>query len=308
MSSTSDHLSLRRYREGFTYWLLFHLLFFPLYSEGSFHPQSAIFHQQDSLTYAGQIAVGIRPPFFNSSSSAIFSTGSSTCLSSKNSNRDEKDVGDWLEAASRLRKEVKEMETNMAKGEDGLQRRKIPDLTTESYKESNKEIVYTSLEDSLWTMSYRFASEPTRKDSKEDSTVLTFYSGKISIKLREDGYTDIVNDKGVQNYSGLEIIKFWGWDSELSSEDSLKYLEFSADVLLPNSDSNYLASGDASRFYFNARIDEDPKTGGITFSDGTVTLKRDVEPPAGVWGIFNAGGILAQFQYCGEFLCKAKES
>jgi len=309
MPSISGHLPLWRYRGGgSTCLLLFHLLTLPLHSEGSFHLQNAIAHQHYSLTYAGQGAVGLRPPLCFSSSSTLFSTGRSTCLSSKNISRDEKEVGDWLEKASRLRKEVQEMETNIAKGEDRLQRREIPDLTSKSFKQIKNEIMYTSLEDSSWTMSYRFASEPTRKDNKDDSTPLTFYSGKFSIKLRGDGYTDIVDDEGFQNNSGLEIIKFWGWDSELSSEDNLKYLEFSADVLLPTSDSNHGASGKASRFYFNARIDEDPKTGVITFSDGTVTLKRDVEPPAGVWGIFNAGGILAQFQYCGEFLCKAKES
>ena len=51
-------------------------------------------------------------------------------------------------------------------------------------------------------------------------------------------------------------------------------------------------------------METDSKTGEITLIDGTVTLKRDVEPPGGFWGIFNGGGILAQFRYCGEFLIK----
>ena len=58
------------------------------------------------------------------------------------------------------------------------------------------------------------------------------------------------------------------------------------------------------RFYFQTRIEKDRRSGEIFLDDGTVTLKKDIEPPGGFWGIFNAGGILAQFRYCGEFIMK----
>ena len=313
MRSASDHSLIWRYRVGCivrrTYWILITLSTLPSHLEGAFHSQTAICRQHDGISsyLLKQSTLGVPlASFLIGRSTTSPSTSSSTCLSSENNSRDEKNVKDWLNTASRLRKEVQEMETTMDRDEDVMQQRRISDLSTESSKQTKNKIMYTSLEDSSWTISYRFASEPTRKDSEEDSTAFKFYSGKKTIKFREDGYTDIINDEDLQNNSGSEIVKFWGWDAELSSEDNLKYLEFSADVLLPSSDSNF-APGEVSRFYFSARIDEDIKTGEITFSDGTVTLKRDVEPPAGVWGIFNAGGILAQFNYCGEFLCKAKQ-
>ena len=295
MPSTLDHSLRRRYRVGYKYWLLVTLLTASLHSEDAFHPPVVIARRCDGIAYLHRSAMGGR------------STKSRTCLSTENSRRDEKNVGNWLETASRLRKEVQEMETTMSRDEEAIRKQQKSELYSESFKQRKNKIMYTSLEDSSWTMSYRFASEPTKKDREESSPALNFYSGKVSIKFRNDGYTDIINEEGLENSPGLQIVKFWGWDMELSNEDNLEYLEFSADVLLPSSDINHDSSGKASRFYFNARVDKDSNTGEITFSDGTVTLKRDVEPPAGIWGIFNAGGILAQFQYCGEFLCKVKE-
>lgn len=327
MRSASNDSLIRRYRVGCVvarkYWIFVILLLtLPSDLEGAFHSQTtAIRRQHDggiSSSYPMRqqsTTAGVPLASFPSGGSTTSSgttRSSSTRLSSENNSGDgEQNVTDWLQTASRLRKEVREMETTIDRGEDAEQRRlTTSDPSGKSIQQSERNIVYTSLEDSSWTVSYRFASEPTRKDNSEedDSTALRFYSGKISVKFRGDGYTDIVNDDELQNNSGVEIVKFWGWDAELSSEDNRKYLEFSADVLLPTSDSNYSARENVSRFYFNARVDEDSKTGEITFSDGTVTLKRDVEPPAGVWGMFNAGGILAQFKYCGEFLCKAKQS
>ena len=101
--------------------------------------------------------------------------------------------------------------------------------------------------------------------------------------------------------------KFWGWDEETSNEDELQYILFSADVDLPSSDPNYdekKKQNNSIRFYFQCEVNRDSRTGEITMRDGTVTLKKDIKPPGGFWGVFNGGGILAQFRYCGECLMK----
>jgi len=255
-------------------WLIFNLCFaLPLYSESSFQ-----FPTVSKRDYT---------------------------ISSKKYNAKDTDAENLLEKASRLRKEAQEMEIKMGRTEQGG-----GVMTYRNESTENNVIAYTSLEDSSWIISYRFASEPS-KDNEEESTKVMFYSGKMSIKLRADGYTDILvnNDDKLttpENVSGLKFNKFWGWDLEISREDNLKYLSFSADVSIPPSDPNYTSSGEVTRFYFNSRVDVESKTNAIILSDGTVTLKRDVEPPGGFWGIFNGGGILAQFRYCGEFLCKAR--
>jgi len=177
-----------------------------------------------------------------------------------------------------------------------------------------KKKIYTSLNDSSWIISYRFASDPIAQENDDDKeTRVIYYSGKVSIMLKNDGYTDLivdddnVNEQSSQSSQSLSFKKFWGWDEEISREieDEKKYLSFSADVILPKNDPNY-NQGSACRFYFNSAIDEDSKSGEITLNDCTVTLKRDIEPPGGFWGVFNGGGILAQFRYCGEFLMKPK--
>jgi len=231
------------------------------------------------------------PPSFPCS---IFSD---TCLFSKrNDRRGANDSGDLLEKASRLRKEAKEMETKINRRADAGEFGKL-----------EESITYTSLEDSSWILSYRFASEPPPKDEEEVSTTLKYYSGKMLIRLRTDGYTDFLkHEKISETKEGLKFTKFWGWDVEISREDDRKYLQFSADVLLPPLDPIY--STRETRFYFNALVEENSRTGEIKLCDGTVTIKRDVEPPGGFWGIFNGGGILAQFRYCGEFLCKAERN
>ena len=62
----------------------------------------------------------------------------------------------------------------------------------------------------------------------------------------------------------------------------------------------------SEKFYFQARVDKEGKNEDIvTLRDGSVTVKRNIEAPAGGWwGIFRgADGILAQFRQVGEFLC-----
>ena len=247
-----------------------------------------------------QLARSLSVPFH-----IIKKGGNGRCCSLlfQNKDRDDSgsDAGKMLESASRLRREALELEAEMSK----TRLSSVPSSTFNKIMTQEKK--YETLSDSKWLLTYRFSSEPYSKDSDEGSN-LQFYAGTIPINLRSDGYTDILKEeKNEKKTSGkkIEFTKFWGWDEEIENEDDQNYLSFSADILFPLSDANY--SDDASRrVYFTARVDKDEKSGEITLSDGTVTLKSSYEPLGGGWGLFNAGGILAQFQYCGEFLCKAK--
>jgi hypothetical protein len=193
--------------------------------------------------------------------------------------------------AEKLRREAEELESKM-------KREKKPSASTAAVVPKK---TYTTLDDSEWTLSYRFASDPLPKDDADggDQVKLRFYSGKVGIKLRSDGYTDITDEEQVKD---ITYSKFWGWDEELSNEDGLRYLLFSADVALPADDNN----AGADRFYFQARVEQDERTKEISLADGKVTVKRDIEPPGGFWGVFNGGGILAQFRICGDFICRTR--
>lgn len=139
-------------------------------------------------------------------------------------------------------------------------------------------------------MTYRFSSEPTSDDDDGSDKPIN-YSGKLTLTFRTDGYTDLISHEPSGTPS-LDITKVWGWDEEVSSEDDERYVLFSV-----NTKSS---SGETERFYWQARIDTNQKN-EITLADGTVTVKKNVEPPGGFWGIFNGGGILAQFRYVGNF-------
>eukprot|EP00557_Chaetoceros_sp_GSL56_P011614 CAMPEP_0176477968 /NCGR_PEP_ID=MMETSP0200_2-20121128/927_1 /TAXON_ID=947934 /ORGANISM="Chaetoceros sp., Strain GSL56" /LENGTH=279 /DNA_ID=CAMNT_0017873857 /DNA_START=150 /DNA_END=989 /DNA_ORIENTATION=- len=190
---------------------------------------------------------------------------------------------------------------------------------------SMKNKFYTCLKDSTWMISYRFASDAVNRDNSNDndssSPKPTFYSGKVKVTFQADGYTtmletppppppppqDSTHEAAAKINSSSNVLKFqkfWGWDEETSRDDGMQYLLFSADVLLPESDPNYSKMMAKQRFYFQCRVNNDSKTGEISMSDGTVTIKKDIEPPGGFWGVFNGGGILAQFRYCGNFLMK----
>ena len=222
-----------------------------------------------------------------------------------NANDDEKSTARdvLLSKASELRKEAEELESKL-KREKSLNKESTT-KKTEGSTGSNPTISYTKLENSCWTLSYRFASDPPPKeDDDSNERKLMYHSGRVTVRLREDGYTDqILPEKDGVSSSSPTFVKFWGWDTELSREDSETYLSFSSDVILPQNDPNY-SNGDTLRFYFNSKVETDSK-GIISLCDGTVTIKRDVDSPGGgFWGVFNGGGILAQFRYCGEFLIK----
>ena len=93
--------------------------------------------------------------------------------------------------------------------------------------------------------SYRFANEPVSnndsdddKNKNENNLQRKSYGGKLQIKFRDDGYTEVISPNGedeVINSNTAIFQKVWGWDLETSTEDSLDYLLFSADVRLPPS-------------------------------------------------------------------------
>jgi len=234
-------------------------------------------------------------------------TGGSTSSSTSSTSSD---VDRLRDSATRLRKEAAELEAKMA--ERRTESKNMSDDSSTSSTASAAAMaskkVYTALDDSEWTVSYRFASDPLPRDdddNNKDANVSSSsskrrnYSGKVGIKFRSDGYTDTIDTDQVRD---IQYAKFWGWDEEISNEDELRYVLFSADVVLPESDNN----AGTERFYFQARVEQDERTGEISLADGKVTVKRDIEPPGGFWGVFNGGGILAQFRACGDFVCRPR--
>jgi hypothetical protein len=214
------------------------------------------------------------------------------------------DISNMLGSATRLRLEAEALEAEMGERRRGG----IGDTERNSDAAATKtKQTYTSFDDSEWTVTYRYASEPPPKDDASDQgrapspAPITYYSGKVDVKFRSDGYSELLATDEVKNIS---YTKFWGWDEEEGKEDGLHYLLFSADVELPDSDRN--ASNRPERFYFQARVDRDERTGEISLSDGKVTVKRDLEPPGGFWGVFSGQGILAQFRACGDFICNPR--
>lgn len=175
-------------------------------------------------------------------------------------------------------------------------------------------IVNKQLEDSIWTLSYRFSSQPAPKESNNDNnnetpTPMTFYSGKLDILLKADGYSERIiakenTDANTNKETDIEIVKIWGWDRETSDEDDLDYLLFSMDVQFPESDPDL--SNRKERYYFQARVEQDTNDKSIALKEGTITVKKDVtEGTGGMWGLFNVAGILTEFRYCGDFVGKA---
>lgn len=205
------------------------------------------------------------------------------------------DVDALKEKASILRKEADELEQKLRN------RRKLDLLYEQETKTPSEEKFCKDIRGSSWIMPYRFASDAVPQDKE---TKMNYYNRKIKIEFTPDGYTNLIEciEPSEENTKRLQFKKFWGWDEEISNEDNLKYVLFSADIQLPETDSNYTEK--PMRFYFQARVDKDDKSGNITLNDATVTLKKDIQPPYGFWGFFSGQGILAQFRYCGDFLMK----
>ena len=230
----------------------------------------------------------------------------SFCTAGSDKNDDDKintENAELLERARKLREEASLMEDDL--------KTRIPSYTTNSSSNvanTPVEVINKQLEESTWTLSYRFSSQPAPKESAESNIEaptrpMTFYSGKIDILLRQDGYSeDITKANEKRKVEDIEIKKVWGWDRETSREDDLDYLLFSMDVGFPPSDPEL--PNQKERYYFQARIEEE--AGSISLKEGTITVKKDVtEKTGGRWGFFNVAGILTEFRYCGDFVARA---
>ena len=195
---------------------------------------------------------------------------------------------DLLEKARKLREEAEELERKL---------RENPKASRNAASENQPTVKRpTKLEDSVWTFSYRFSSQP--KDEDAEGIILPNYSGKLTLRLTSDGYSEVVKNEENQ----LIIGKVWGWDEEYSQEDDKKYLLFSMDVQFPETDP--LMSRRIERCYLQCRVDRDPD-GSISLNEGTVTVKKDISNMTkGMWGIFQVSGILTQFRYVGDFSSK----
>jgi hypothetical protein len=234
----------------------------------------------------------------------------SNTTSSNSSNNNDTSQDELLERARQLREQARAME-------DDLRRNPSRSLSTSSSTSSTTSSVpveYTELASSVWTISYRFSSQPAPADDQDRETKREtrrmFYTGKIQIRFQKDGYSEQVKLTQPPP-SDIQIVKVWGWDQETSSDDQQEYILFSMDVKLPPSDPDL--PNQTVRYYFQARI-ETEKTQKSTKSilqlrDGTITVKKDVaEQTNGRWGLFNVAGILSQFRYCGDFVAKASSS
>jgi hypothetical protein len=203
-----------------------------------------------------------------------------------------KQRGDFLEKALRLRQEATDLETKLRAEQEGKPQRNTPEGTKADI------LVCKSIDDSVWTFQYRFSNEPESDNEEEaEGKPRDFYRGKLTVKFRADGFTDIVSQEPGEPSKALSIVKAWGWDTETTSEDKKEYLLFSADIKLPD-------NGGEERFYLQAR--QEREGDNIVLEEGTVTVKRDVNNKSspGFWGVFSGKGILAQFRYVGDFVSK----
>jgi hypothetical protein len=204
-----------------------------------------------------------------------------------------KQRGELLDKALRLRQEATDLETKLRTEQVGKPQRNTPPEGTKPDTPVCKRI-----EDSVWTFQYRFSNEPeSNKEEDAEGKPRDFYRGKLTVKFRADGFTDILAQEPGEPSKALSIVKAWGWDTETSGEDKKEYLLFSADIKLP-------ATGGQQRFYLQARQECEGDT--IVLEEGTVTVKRDVNDSSspGFWGVFSGKGILAQFRYVGDFVAK----
>mmetsp|Transcript_27742 Transcript_27742/g.63565 ORF Transcript_27742/g.63565 Transcript_27742/m.63565 type:complete len:265 (-) Transcript_27742:391-1185(-) len=199
------------------------------------------------------------------------------------------------EAAAKLRRRAEEIEADVTP---------LRELRAKKEEESSvgtadivAPVTYTKLEESTWKV--RFRVRPDDNDENNDtvgkSGMRVAVSGEATIRLREDGYTDIVDTENTY------FRKFWGWDVDVEEQDGKSYVVWSADAA--NMEGAGIANG--TRLYFNCRLDRQSReTAGediVALSDGKITIKGEVK--SGFWGVFNSSGILAEFRVRGDFVC-----
>eukprot|EP00984_Skeletonema_dohrnii_P026216 scaffold15545_cov78-Skeletonema_dohrnii-CCMP3373.AAC.1 len=200
----------------------------------------------------------------NSINTALFSTSNDDSSTTSEAER-------LRQKALQLRAEADAAEKQLSPTRSSRQAAAAMD-TTEAAVE------YFDLKDSCWELSYRFANEPENKDDDNDGNsknkvLRKFYSGKVQLQFLSDGYTTNLSAKSNEGVSEQQAIinKVWGWDLEVSDQDSLSYILFSADITLPP------PIGTSERFYFQARVDGDASEGeALSLVDGSVTVKRDI--------------------------------
>ena len=224
------------------------------------------------------------------------------------SSTDDDNVSSTTTEAERLRQKAIQLRAEADAAEKQLSPTRSSRQAAAAMDTAEAAVEYFDLKDSCWEISYRFANEPENKDDDNDDNsknkvLRKFYSGKVQLQFLSDGYTTNLSTKSNEGVSEQQAIinKVWGWDLEVSDQDSLSYILFSADITLPP------PIGTSERFYFQARVDGDASEGeALSLVDGSVTVKRDISAPgSGWWGIFKgADGILAQFRQLGEFKCR----
>jgi hypothetical protein len=222
---------------------------------------------------------------------------------------------EWLNRASKIREEMRELELVAAISRQG---KKLGTSASEPVRTNTVE--YIEISNSVWALSYRFANDPEESnegDKENTSLSRRLFGGKVTVKFRQDGYTDIISQESYgSSLDSCNLIKAWGWDIELSKDNEndanmndQEYILFSMDVEFPNSEnsighSTATTNSKKERFYFQARKDTDIRSGIISLVDGTVTVKRDIVQKSARWGFFSPAGILAQFRYVGDFVAK----
>ena len=238
----------------------------------------------------------------------VLSSSSADSSSSSSSSSSSQERDDLLKKASQLRQEASELESKL--------KRKSPSVNTTAAAAATFSMqppAYNSLDDSVWMFSYRFSDQPESRDTakKEKDTTpssRTFYAGKLTLKLRSDGFTDIVSHEATSSLK-LDVVKAWGWDVETSNEDNKDYVMFSIDATIPAATTIGPAAAAAAavtqRFYFQARQESSSAASGIALKEGTVAVKQDViDSKAPGWGLFSTRGILAEFRRVGDFNAK----
>ena len=262
---------------------------------------------------------------------SCFTDATRHLLAVSSSSSPDETTQDLLEKARKLREQAKSLE-------DKLDRKSTSPSSSSSVSPGSSQATRinppSEVEDSIWTISYRFSSQPeaeddNRNDESSSFTPVqqqqtrqlrrTFYSGKVTLKFKNDGYTEVIAAEN-ENYSSkdvLQIVKAWGWDKEISNEDNKEYLLWSMDVRFPTTDPDL--PDQQERLYFQARVDDEnqgrtsqsPSSSSsiLSLKDGTVTVKKDVaEKTSGWWGVFRVGGILTRFRYTGDFVARPSSS